>query len=146
MTSNIGSQYLIEGIQDGKIPADVLQRVENDLRQSFRPEFLNRVDDTIIFKPLTKNEIKQIVMLLIEELRKRMEERGLGLELTDTACDFIADTAYDPVYGARPLKRYIQRQLETKVARTLIGGDIEEGTRIVVDASGGELVVKVEEG
>jgi len=145
MTSNIGSQYLIEGIRDGQIPADVLQQVENDLRQSFRPEFLNRVDDTIIFKPLTKDEIKQIVLLLIEELRRRMEERGLGLELTDAACSFIADKAYDPVYGARPLKRFIQRQLETRVARTLIGGDIEEGTRIVVDADNGELVVKVEE-
>jgi ATP-dependent Clp protease ATP-binding subunit ClpB len=146
MTSNIASQYLIEGIRDGVIPDEVIWQVEQELRQNFRPEFLNRVDDTIIFKPLTKDEIKQIVMLLIEELRRRMDERGLGLELTDAACDFIADTAYDPVYGARPLKRFIQRQLETKVARTLIGGDIAEGTRIVVDAVNGELVVTVDEG
>ncbi|NOQ42224.1 MAG: AAA domain-containing protein, partial [Desulfuromusa sp.] len=145
MTSNIGSQYLLEGIRDGKIPADVIKQVEQELRQSFRPEFLNRVDDTIIFKPLSKGEIKQIVLLLIEELRQRMAENHLGLELTDAACDFIADTAYDPVYGARPLKRFIQRQLETKVARTLIAGDVVEGTRIIVALVDGELAVTVQE-
>ncbi|MDA3902646.1 MAG: ATP-dependent chaperone ClpB [Desulfuromusa sp.] len=145
MTSNIGSQYLLEGIRDGEIPPEVIQQVEQALRQSFRPEFLNRVDDTIIFKPLSKSEIKQIVWLLIEELRKRMAEKNLGLELTDVACDFIAETAYDPVYGARPLKRFIQRQLETKVGRTLIAGDVIEGTRIIVDLVAGELVVRVQE-
>ena len=145
MTSNIGSQYLLEGIRDGEIPADVIKQVEQELRQSFRPEFLNRVDDTIIFKPLSQGEIKQIVLLLIEELRQRMAENHLGLELTDAACDFIADTAYDPVYGARPLKRFIQRQLETKVARTLIAGDVVEGTRIIVALVDGELAVTVQE-
>ena len=144
MTSNIGSQYLLEGIRDGEIPADVIKQVEQELRQSFRPEFLNRVDDTIIFKPLSQGEIKQIVLLLIEELRQRMAENHLGLELTDAACDFIADTAYDPVYGARPLKRFIQRQLETKVARTLIAGDAVEGTRIIVALVDGELAVTVQ--
>ncbi|MFK5927050.1 MAG: ATP-dependent chaperone ClpB [Desulfuromusa sp.] len=145
MTSNIGSQYLIEGIRDGEIPKEVIRQVEQELQQSFRPEFLNRVDDTIIFKPLSKGEIKQIVLLMVEELRQRMAERNLGLELTDAACDFIAETAYDPVYGARPLKRFIQHQLETKVARTLISGEVLEETRVVVDLVAGELVVAVEE-
>jgi len=144
MTSNIASDYLIEGIRDGKIPAEVIQQVEQALRQSFRPEFLNRVDDTIIFKPLSKGEIKQIVLLLIEDLRQRMAEKNLALELTDTACDYIAETAYDPVYGARPLKRFIQRKLETKVGRTLIAGDVGDGARIVVDLVAGELVVTVQ--
>ena len=144
MTSNIGSQFLLEGIRDGEIAKDVMSQIEQALRQHFRPEFLNRVDDTIIFKPLSLEEIKQIVLLLVEELRQRMAGNNLDLELTTAACDFIAETAYDPVYGARPLKRFIQRQLETKVARTLIAGDILEGTRIVVDLIAGELAVTVE--
>ncbi len=143
MTSNIGSQYLLEGIRDGEIPVEVIDQVEQELQQSFRPEFLNRVDDTIIFKPLSKGEIKQIVLLLIEELRQRLAVNHLGLELTDAASDFIAETAYDPVYGARPLKRFIQRQLETKVARTLIAGEAQEGTRVIVDSIDGELAVTV---
>jgi len=144
MTSNIASDYLIEGIRDGEIPDEVIAQVEQALRQSFRPEFLNRVDDTIIFKPLSKGEIKQIVLLLIEELRQRMAEKNLGLDLTDAACDYIVETAYDPVYGARPLKRFIQRQLETKVGRTLIAGDVGDDARIVVDLVAGELIVTVQ--
>ncbi|MEA3544984.1 MAG: AAA family ATPase, partial [Thermodesulfobacteriota bacterium] len=146
MTSNIGSQYLLEGIRDGEIATGVIEQIEQELRQSFRPEFLNRVDDTIIFKPLRKNEIRQIVLLLIEELKQRMAENHLGLELTDAACDFIAEAAYDPIYGARPLKRFIQRQLETQVARTLIAGDVAEGTKIIVDLVNDELIVTVSEG
>ena len=144
MTSNIGSQFLLEGIRAGEIPKEVIHQVEQALRQHFRPEFLNRVDDTIIFKPLSLEEVKQIVLLLVEELRQRMAVNNLGLELTSAACDFIAETAYDPVYGARPLKRFIQRQLETKVARTLIAGDVLEGTRVIVDLVAGELAVTVE--
>ena len=143
MTSNIASQYLLDGIQDGEISATALQQVETELRQSFRPEFLNRVDDTIIFKPLKRQEIKQIVLLLIEELRQRMVEKHLQLELTVAACDFIATTAYDPIYGARPLKRFIQRQLETKVARALIAGNVEEGGKVVVDLNDEELTVNI---
>lgn len=146
MTSNIASDYLIEGIRDGKIPPEVAQKVEQALRQQFRPEFLNRIDDTIIFKPLSQKEIKQIVLLLISELRKRMAEQNLGLELTDAAADFIAVTAYDPVYGARPLKRFIQRQLETKVGRVLIAGDLAPGSKVIVDCADNELVVTVKEG
>ena len=144
MTSNIGSQYLLEGIQEGELSTEVIHQVEQELRQSFRPEFLNRVDDTIIFKPLNRAEIRQIVLILIKELRKRMAENHLVLEITDGACDYIAETAYDPVYGARPLKRFIQRQLETKVARALISGDVNEGTRIVVDLDKDDLVVTVQ--
>jgi len=144
MTSNIASHYLLEGIHDGELTPEVIQHVEQELRHNFRPEFLNRVDDTIIFKPLGKDEIKKIVLLLIEELRQRMAARNLDLKLTDAACDFITSTAYDPVYGARPLKRFIQRRLETQVARTLIAGDVEDGTRIVVDLLNDELVVTVQ--
>nr|WP_321368558.1 ATP-dependent chaperone ClpB [uncultured Desulfuromusa sp.] len=144
MTSNIGSQFLIEGISGGEIPKAVMNQVEQALRQHFRPEFLNRVDDTIIFKPLRLEEIRKIVLLLIEELGQRMAVNNLDLELTPEACDFIAETAYDPVYGARPLKRFIQRQLETKVARTLIADEMLEGARVVVDLVDNELAVTVE--
>ena len=141
MTSNIASQYLIEGIRDGAIPEEVQRQVEQALRQNFRPEFLNRVDDTVIFKPLSKAEIKQIVLLRVEELRRRLAERRIALELSDAACDYIAETAYDPVYGARPLKRFIQHQLETRVGRALIAGEVVEGARLRVDLEGGELVI-----
>ena len=141
MTSNIASQYLIEGIRDGVIPEEVQRQVELALRQNFRPEFLNRIDDTVIFKPLSKAEIKQIVLLQVEELRRRLADRRIALELSDAACDYIAETAYDPVYGARPLKRFIQHQLETRVGRALIAGEVAEGAGLRVDLEGGELVV-----
>jgi ATP-dependent Clp protease ATP-binding subunit ClpB len=145
MTSNIASSHLIEGIRDGEIPAEVLNQVELALRQSFRPEFLNRVDDTIIFKPLSRDEIKQIVKLLIEELRLRLADRRIELELTEQACDFIVESAYDPVYGARPLKRFIQHQLETRVGRELIAGGLVEGGRVNVGMNNGELEVRTQE-
>jgi ATP-dependent Clp protease ATP-binding subunit ClpB len=145
MTSNIASSHLIEGIRDGEIPAEVLNQVELALRQSFRPEFLNRVDDTIIFKPLSRDEIKQIVKLLIEELRLRLADRHIELELTEQACDFIVESAYDPVYGARPLKRFIQHQLETRVGRELIAGGLVEGGRVNVGMNNGELEVRTQE-
>lgn len=144
MTSNIASHYLLEGIVDGEIPQTVLDQVERELRQSFRPEFLNRIDDTIIFKPLTRAEIKQIVYLLIEDLRQRLEQQRIGLELTDAAADYIASAGYDPVYGARPLKRYLQRQLETRIGRALIKGDMVGGGTIIVDQVAGDLVVKLQ--
>jgi len=144
MTSNIASQYLLEGIRDGEIPETVLRQVEQELRRNFRPEFLNRIDDTVIFKPLSKQEIRKIVLLLVAELQTRVAERRLTLSLTDAACDFIAETAYDPIFGARPLKRFIQRQLETKVGRSLIAGDFPEGSRLLVDLKDGELVVTAE--
>lgn len=143
MTSNIASQYLLEGIKEGEIPAEVQLQVEQALRQSFRPEFLNRVDDIVIFKPLSQAEIRAIVLLLVEELRKRISDRRLKLDLTDAACDFIAETAYDPVFGARPLKRFIQRELETKIGRALIAGDVDSDSKIVVDAGQTGLSVDI---
>lgn len=142
MTSNIASSYLIEGIRDGEIPAEVQEQVELALRQTFRPEFLNRIDDTIIFKPLSRAEIKQIVLLMIEELRQRLADRRIDLELSDEACDYIAEAAYDPIYGARPLKRFIQRQLETRVGRELISGGLVDGGRVIVSLKDNQLDVQ----
>jgi ATP-dependent Clp protease ATP-binding subunit ClpB len=142
MTSNIGSQHLIEGIgADGQIPEQARKDVFRELRQQFRPEFLNRVDDLVLFKILTLNEIKSIVELLIDDLRKRLAGRDIALQLTSEALDFIAQSGYDPVYGARPLKRYLQHQLETRIGRALISGDISEGSTITVDVDNQELVV-----
>ena len=142
MTSNIASQLLLEGIRDDEIPPEVIHQVEQALRHSFRPEFLNRVDDTIIFKPLSREEIRQIVTLLVEDLRQRLSESRIDLQLTDAATALIADTAYDPVYGARPLKRYIQHQLETRVGRAVIAGDLSEGGSMLVDAVDGVLDIR----
>ncbi len=144
MTSNIASHYLLEGIKNGEIPQAVQELVEQELRRSFRPEFLNRIDDTIIFKPLVLDEIRQIVYLLMADLRKRLLDQRLDLEVTPAAADHIAVSGYDPVYGARPLKRYIQHQLETRIGRALIRGEMTEGGKIVVDQREGELVVELQ--
>ncbi|MDQ0089258.1 ATP-dependent Clp protease ATP-binding subunit ClpB [Paenibacillus anaericanus] len=144
MTSNIGSPHLIQGTDDqGELMEEAKAKVMNDLRGHFRPEFLNRIDDIVMFKPLTLNEIEQIVDKLVDELRVRLAERGIGLVLNEEAVRFIAKEGFDPVYGARPLKRFIQRSLETRVARALIGGEAEEGSVIEVQESGGELVVSI---
>ena len=111
------------------------------LRHHFMPEFLNRVDDIIMFKPLTMEEIKQIITLLTEDLNRRLEARRLTLRLTDEARDFIAQAGYDPVYGARPLKRFVQREVETRIGRAIIAGLITDGSTITVDVQNGELVV-----
>jgi ATP-dependent Clp protease ATP-binding subunit ClpB len=145
MTSNIGSQYLLEGVDDqGHIRDQARDLVMKELRAHFRPEFLNRVDDLVLFSPLTVEEIKQIVDLQVEDLRKRLASRHLKLDLTDAARTFIAETAYDPVYGARPLKRYLQHGLETRIGRAIIGGDILDGAVITIDAADGELIVRHE--
>ena len=142
MTSNIGSQHLLEGVTtDGQITDAARTAVMAEMRREFRPEFLNRVDDIVLFKPLTIEEIKGIVDLLTADLRRRLADRHLTLELTDAARDFIARSAYDPVYGARPLKRYLQHALETRIGRALIGGEILDGATITVDAAGEELTV-----
>ena len=112
-----------------------------ELRASFRPEFLNRVDDIVLFKPLNKSEIKSIVSLLVHELGARLTARRLTLELSDAALEFIADAGFDPAYGARPLKRYIQRKLETKIGRAIIAGEIPDGSTISVDVVDGDLAV-----
>ncbi|MBR5347409.1 MAG: AAA family ATPase, partial [Deltaproteobacteria bacterium] len=142
MTSNIGSRYLLEGVTpEGDIRADAREAVMAELRRGFRPEFLNRVDDIVLFKPLTQKEVGKIIELLVADLRTRLDARRLGLRLTDAAIEQIANAAYDPVYGARPLKRYLQHRLETDIGRAIIGGDILEGEEIVVDAQDGELKI-----
>ncbi len=140
MTSNIGSTYLLEGIgSDGSITASTQQAVMAELRRHFRPEFLNRLDDGVFFKPLTEMEIARIVGLMVDELRARLAERRITIELTPVAIDRIVREGYDPVYGARPLRRYIQHHLETLIARALIGGGIADGTAITVDVEGDAL-------
>ncbi len=146
MTSNIGSPYLLEGVTArGEIREEARSQVMAELRRAFRPEFLNRVDDIVLFKPLTLEEIKQIIDLLTLDLGKRLKDREISLELTETARDFIGQAGYDPVYGARPLKRYIQHQLETRIGRALLKGDIPEGSTIVVDVHDDNLVVSRKE-
>jgi ATP-dependent Clp protease ATP-binding subunit ClpB len=144
MTSNIGSVYLLEGLSEGtgEIPEEVRERVMRELREHFRPEFLNRVDDIVLFKPLTLEEIEQIVDLQIHSVRRRLTERRLGLELTEGARKLIAREGYDPVYGARPLRRFIQREVETRIGRALLSGEIVDGATITLDADGDELVVR----
>jgi ATP-dependent Clp protease ATP-binding subunit ClpB len=142
MTSNIGSEYLLDGVTaTGELKPEARELVLGELRRHFRPEFLNRIDEVVLFKPLTPAQIEQIVELQFNELRKRLAERRMRLELTDEARRLIASNGYDPVYGARPLRRYIAREVETAIGRALLGGDVGEGAEISVDAKGGELVV-----
>jgi len=143
LTSNIGSQHLIEGItENGELSEAARSAVMTELRQHFRPEFLNRIDDVVVFKPLTLGEVEQIVTLLINDLAARLSERRIRIEVSDEARRFIAEKGYDPVYGARPLRRYIQRDLETRVGRALIAGDMSDGATVRVDVNNGELCVE----
>ncbi|MBM3277006.1 MAG: ATP-dependent chaperone ClpB [Candidatus Handelsmanbacteria bacterium] len=142
MTSNIGSPHLVEGVDDqGEIHPGAREQVMRELRNHFRPEFLNRVDEIVLFRPLKLEETERIVDLLIEDLRRRLRDRRLSLELREPARAFIAREGFDPVYGARPLKRFLQRELETRLGRALVAGQIEDGAKIVVDLEGGELAV-----
>jgi ATP-dependent Clp protease ATP-binding subunit ClpB len=143
MTSNLGSGYLLDGVAaDGQITEATRDKVMSDLRAHFRPEFLNRVDDTVLFTPLTLPEIERIVDLQIAELADRLAERRLTLELTDAGREFVARKGYDPVYGARPLRRYLSHEVETRLGRALLSGEILDGAAIVLDAADGELVVR----
>ena len=143
MTSNIGSQRLLEGVTDtGEIREDVRDAVLREMRQHFRPEFLNRVDDIVVFKPLTREEIERIVDLLTEDLRRRLADRRIALELTPDARAFVAREGYDPVYGARPLKRFLQRELETRIGRALVAGDVKDGETVVVDLQEGRIHIE----
>ena len=142
LTSNLGSSVLLDGIgTDGEIREDAKQQVHELLRRSFRPEFLNRLDEIVFYKPLTKENITGIIDLLIQALSKRLEDKQLSVELTDAAKQYVIDNGYDPVYGARPLKRFLQRNVETLLGRTIIAGDVSEGTKLVVDYQNGELTV-----
>ena len=143
MTSNLGSQFLLDGIQNGEITADARENVMKLLRSQFRPEFLNRIDEIVFYKPLEKAEIRQIVCLLAKSLESRLQEREITLTLTDAAIDKIADAGFDPVYGARPLKRYMQSHLETMLAKAIIAGDVLPGQNVTVDVNAnGALEVK----
>jgi ATP-dependent Clp protease ATP-binding subunit ClpB len=143
MTSNIGSPYLLDGVTDtGEIRPDARDRVLGELREHFRPEFLNRVDEIVLFKPLTLAEIERIVELQLATVEKRLADRRIRLEVSTEAEALIARHGYDPVYGARPLRRYIQREVETRIGRAFIAGDIRDGATILVEAEGDELVVR----
>jgi ATP-dependent Clp protease ATP-binding subunit ClpB len=145
MTSNIGSVHLLEGVTaTGEITEPARQAVMRDLRTHFRPEFLNRVDDIVLFKPLRLEEIEKIVDLLTEDLRRRLIDRGIRLELSDAAREFVAREGFDPVYGARPLKRFLQHELESRIARALIAGEVHDGLRLRVDVKGGQLAIEIE--
>jgi ATP-dependent Clp protease ATP-binding subunit ClpB len=142
MTSNIGSEYLLEGVtKDGQLKETARTSVMSALRHHFMPEFLNRVDEIVLFKPLTLDEIKQIIDLLAEDLDRRLKARSLTVRLTAEAREFIAKAGYDPVYGARPLKRYMQREVETRIGRAIIAGTILDGSTITIDVRDNELVV-----
>ena len=143
MTSNIGSSDLIENMQEnGQISPEVEQRVMGQLKSYFRPEFLNRIDDIILFSPLTKNQIMEIIGLSLSGLEKRLLDRDMRLELTDSAKSFIADEAYDPHYGARPVNRYLQKNVETQIAAMIIKGDIVDGQTILIDSDGSALNIR----
>ena len=144
MTSNIGATYLLDGIdQDGNIKPEAEEKVMNDLRAHFRPEFLNRLDETILFKPLTKDNIGGIIKLIIADLNKRLADRELTVELSDAAENFIIDQAYDPIYGARPLKRYIQKYVETLSAKLILEDKVDQGDTIYIDVDGDHLTADV---
>ena len=144
MTSNIGSAYLLEGIDDcGEITPQAEKMVMNELRGHFRPEFLNRLDETILFKPLTKSDIRSIINLLLADLNKRLSDKELHLEITEEAKDFITEHGYDPVYGARPLKRYVQKYVETLTAKIILQGDVVSGDTIVITVEEEGLTAKI---
>jgi ATP-dependent Clp protease ATP-binding subunit ClpB len=137
MTSNIGSADLIEQVRsDGTIAPETKEKVEGQLRNYFRPEFLNRIDDIVVFSPLTEDQIVQIITMSLRGLEQRLAEREIKLELTDAGRKFIADEAYDPAYGARPVKRYLQKNVETALASALIKGDVVDGDTVVIDTDG----------
>lgn len=147
MTSNIGASYLLDGInEDGTIKPEAEAAVMNDLRAHFRPEFLNRLDETILFKPLTKDNIGGIIHLIIADLNKRLEDKQLTIRLSDEAMQYIVDNAYDPVYGARPLKRYIQKYVETLAAKMILADQVDEGDTIVITVEDDKLSAKCEKG
>ena len=142
MTSNVGSRYLTEGVTGEEIPESVRESVMAELRQGFRPEFLNRIDDVILFKPLTLEEIRKIVDLLLVQLNKRLADRQIQIELDAAASKWVAEKGYDPVYGARPLKRFLQKQIETRLARGLLSGEIADQSTVRFSLEDDVLVMK----
>ena len=143
LTSNLGSQYLLDGIgPDGDISAEARTQAEELLKRSFRPEFLNRLDEIVFYRPLTRDNIYHIIDLLLAGLNRRLEDKRLRVELTDTAKSLILEAAYDPMYGARPLRRYLQHTVENLVGRRIIAGEAAPGSTLTVDAADGGLAVR----
>ena len=143
MTSNIGSSYLLDGIDEqGNISEASQQAVMEELRAHFRPEFLNRLDEMIMFKPLTKDNIYDIIDLLIADVNKRLDDKEIQIALTDAAKSYIVDAGYDPTYGARPLKRYLQKNVETLAAKLMLQGDVGAQDTIVIDVENGRLTAR----
>ena len=144
MTSNIGSAYLLEGIDsEGNIGAGARDSVMGELHRHFKPEFLNRVDETVLFKPLKKDDIVQIIDLLLAEIRARLHDRDISVNITDDAKRMVADKAYTPIYGARPVKRYLQKIIETQIGKLIVGGELADGMTVGIDAGADELEIKV---
>ena len=142
LTSNLGSQFLLDGItSDGTISDDAREQVQQLLRRSFRPEFLNRLDEIVFYKPLTKENIGKIIDLQIDALNRRLQDKQMTCTVSDEAKQFIIDAAYDPQYGARPLRRYVQHTVETLIARRIIAGDILPGARLRVSVANDALVL-----
>ena len=143
LTSNLGSQYLLEGIdENGHISEEAREAVMAELRRSFRPEFLNRLDETIMFHPLTRDNLDGIIDIMVSSLRKRLEEKSLKLEITDAAKKLIIDRGFDPLYGARPLRRYLQSNVETLIARTILSGDLSAGSTLTIDVANNDLICR----
>ena len=141
LTSNLGSPYILDGITDsGEISEEAREQVDKLLKNQFRPEFLNRLDEIIYYKPLQKAEILKIADLMINELRKRLADKQVGIEITDAAKNAVIEQGFDPNYGARPLKRFIQRKIETLIARKIIAGEVEPDSVITVDYKNGSFV------
>src|SRR3712207_826416 len=142
MTSNIGSSYLLHNKSETTIDENIREQVSNELKERFKPEFLNRVDDIIMFKPLTTKEITRIIDIFLNEVTFRLKDRNISLIVTDDAKEIMAKEGYDPVYGARPLKRYIENTLETKIARKIIKGDIYDGCTVKIDVKDNDIVIE----
>ena len=140
MTSNIGSSYLLDGVNpDGSIDEEAREMVMNEMKRTFRPEFLNRVDEIVMFKPLQRNEIFKIIDIQIDDLRFKLVDRQIEIEVTDAAKELILDRSYSSQYGARPVKRYIQKEIETNIGRMLIKGDLKDKEILSIDSENGEL-------
>ena len=143
LTSNLGSSYLLEGIdENGNITEEARSAIDALLKQSFRPEFLNRLDETILFKPLQKGDISRIIELSVADINKRLKDREIALEMTPAAVTYCVDNGYDPQFGARPLKRFIQKHVETIAAKAILEGRIAEGDTILIDLQGGILTAE----
>jgi len=142
LTSNLGSNYILEGIsEDGEISEEARNEVSSLLKMSFKPEFLNRLDEIVFYKPLMKSEIGSIVDLMLVDLQKRLDSKQLKLVVTEKAKEFVIESGYDPIYGARPLKRFLQQRVETLIAKAIIAGDLAVGSELKVDYDGEKLVI-----